>query len=84
MSGGVPLDQLHCPTCGGGFRNLVEFERNEEEELQIELVNQGYTIYTATNRPFLRCEHGHKWTIKTIWRAENRWDDVLLGDYLGT
>jgi hypothetical protein len=85
MTTGVPLDQLHCPTCGERF-NLgagVRFERTDEETA-IQLHERSYTIYAASNRPYLTCEVGHKWSIKQLTRAENKYDAVLLGDFLGT
>jgi len=76
---GVPAPELHCPTCRAQF---IDFTlRSDPEEFQSMLSRE---IQRVPATPwYLLCPNGHKWTIKTLFRAENEPDGVLLGEYLG-
>jgi len=81
-SSGVPLDQLCCPTCGVLFQDFSLHTDSEEAFDPSQTV--GYIqAHPAHWRRFLLCPNGHKWTVKTIWRAVNRPDHVQLDRYIG-
>jgi hypothetical protein len=79
---GVPAPELHCPTCGARF---IDFRlRSDPEEFDIQVSKLTREIQRLPATPwYILCPNGHKWTIKTIWRAENEPDSVLLDKYLG-
>jgi hypothetical protein len=79
---GVPLDQLHCPTCGYQFRDFSLHVDSEEEFALGQYA--GPIMERVPWRKYLLCPNGHKWSIKVIWRQRNYPDCVLLDRYLGT
>lgn len=79
---GVPLNQLHCPTCGYLF-NDYQLYTDSAEEFTLDQY-AGPIMERVPWRKFLLCPNGHKWTIKVIWRQRNYPDRVLLDSYLGT
>jgi hypothetical protein len=78
---GVPLNQLHCPTCGLMFNDYNLY--SDAEEFTVSQIISPIKAF-AVGRKFLRCPDGHKWTVKTIWRSVHYPDHVQLGEYLGT
>lgn len=83
---GVPLNELHCPTCGNRFTDYKLYTDSEEEFCISQTVKE-IMVVAAYWRRFLRCPNGHRWTIKTVWRAHGNPqlpDLVLLGRFIGT
>jgi hypothetical protein len=79
MSEGVPLGELHCPTCGERFRNFnLHSDRQESFALQDAL-----EAFAQPEPWYILCPNGHKWTIKTLWRSVNKPDRVQLDRFLG-
>lgn len=78
MSGGVPLSQLQCPTCGQPFDHTLKYDEGESLIQATALLD-----ITHTEPPYLLCWGGHKWTLKTIWRSVDREDEVLLDRFVG-
>lgn len=78
---GIPLNELHCPTCGHLFRDYKLY--TDEEDFSVSKINSPILAF-AVGRKFLRCPDGHKWTVRTIWRSVPYPDYVQLGDYIGT
>lgn len=72
--------QLYCPTCGARFYTDM---RMESDEPLYAIDGHMVTNVIVPWRLFVVCERGHKWSVKTITRALNEPDDVLLGHYLG-
>lgn len=68
--------QLQCPTCGAMFDRTVRRDEPSWEMRQT-------TEIVFGSQPYLVCEAGHQWTIKTLWRRENEWDEVLLDRLIG-
>jgi hypothetical protein len=82
VDSGVPLNELHCPTCG------VQFE-DFRLHVESEVFNVDHVLSEIKPVPspwwrFLLCPNGHKWSVKVIWRSRNQPDKVLLDKYLGT
>lgn len=77
--GGVPADDLRCPTCGASYLNFDLHSDPEEFEI---LMSTEITAYPRSEW-YILCPNGHKWTIKTVWRTLEQPDEVLLGRYLG-
>jgi hypothetical protein len=77
--GGVPADELRCPTCGCHFTDFNM--RSDPVEFDVTL-DRAISRVPATPW-YILCPMGHKWTVKTIWRTLEEPDDVLLGEYLG-
>lgn len=78
---GVPLDQLHCPTCGVRITNYNLFSDTSDEQFI-----QPTKMPPMVSEPvvwYIVCPNGHKWTVKMIWRAVNHPDRVQLGEYVG-
>lgn len=83
--GGVPVNELYCPTCGTKFTDIT-IHVDSAEDFDPTAGYQDIMQTPAEWRRFLLCPQGHKWTIKTIWRIHNRPDlpdRVQLGQYLG-
>jgi hypothetical protein len=79
---GIPLNELHCPTCGEQYQDFI---LHVESEGVFDIEKQTADIKptpTAWHR-FLVCPNRHKWSVKVIWRTINEPDKVLLGSYLG-
>jgi hypothetical protein len=77
---GVPLDLLHCPTCGD---KIVDFNlRSDPDEFDPTIVIGPITYKPATDW-YLLCPSGHKWTVKTLWRIPGEPDRVQLDRFLG-
>jgi hypothetical protein len=77
---GVPLDQLYCPTCGD---RIIDFNMHSDpDDFDIYTPTPEFLAVAATPW-YLLCPRGHKWSVKTIWRAINHPDRVQLDRYLG-
>jgi hypothetical protein len=77
---GVPLTELHCPTCGAPYEDLrMHSDERESYEVMIDPIKSAI----MPTPWFILCPSGHKWTVKTIWRAANKPDAVQLDRYLG-
>jgi hypothetical protein len=76
---GVPLDQLHCPTCGEQF---TDFRLHMDTDV-FDVDRVAESIKSVPWPRYLLCPTGHKWGVKVIWRSRNRPDLVLLDRYLG-
>jgi len=80
--GGVPLDQLCCPTCGDLFTDYTLHSDPDDFDLaQIQVL--GIMSRVRQSKWYILCPNRHKWTVKTLFRAQNAPDAVLLGEYLG-
>lgn len=77
---GTRLDMLHCPTCGVRITDFAI--RSDPEEFDPTLTTSQIMAKPAVPW-YIRCPQGHKWTVKTVFRAVNEPDSVQLGDYLG-
>lgn len=81
-SGGVPLHELCCPTCGNRFTDYnLHSDPDEFEIVQVQAL--GIVANARQFNWFILCPNGHKWTIKTLFRSENGPDCVLLDRYVG-
>ncbi len=81
---GVPLNELHCPTCGAPFRDYRLYRDSPEELFSVDAVIADIKVAPTNWRQFLCCPRGHKWTVKTIWRCCLQHPDrIQLGEYLG-
>lgn len=82
MSGGVEVHHLHCPTCGSSYGLPLEVER---EDITFIEACMAHPNKVQRHRPyFVTCRNGHRWSIKTLFRApEGQPDAVLLGNFLG-
>ena len=77
--GGVPADELRCPTCGA---HIIDLSLHADQmEFQTMLSREITSI--PTTPWYVLCPMGHKWTVKTVWRTMEEPDEVLLGEYLG-
>lgn len=83
MSDDPSVPDLCCPTCGGGFHRLLRWEHGEEAVFEFGGGTGPTFAVHGRGRPYLTCQRGHKWTIKTLTRAINEYDRILLGEYLG-
>jgi hypothetical protein len=81
MSEGVPLNQLRCPTCGDRYE---DFNMHSDEREGFEMMIDPIKSAIMPTPWFILCPNGHKWTVKTLWRAVNHHDRVQLDRYLGT
>jgi hypothetical protein len=79
---GVDVSELHCPTCGERITDLSLHWDQDVFDVDAAMFKP-IAIKPSFER-YLLCPRGHKWTIKTIWRARYRPDRVLLGEFLGT
>jgi hypothetical protein len=79
---GVPLHQLRCPTCGALYEDFNL--RSDPDELEFgPIQTQRFDSILTPARWYLLCPNEHKWTIKTLWRAVNHPDRVLLDRFIG-
>lgn len=77
---GVPLDQLHCPSCGV---KILDFKlHSDPDEFDVLALTPPIAVTPASDW-YILCPRGHKWSVKTIWRAVNHPDRVQLDRYLG-
>ena len=80
---GVPLHQLHCPTCGALYEDFRMHSDQDEEQFCFDRMINPIMSAIMPTPWFLLCPNGHKWTVKTLWRAVNHPDRVQLDRYLG-
>jgi len=82
MSAGVPLTQLHCPTCGDKYEDFSIYSDTPE---YYELMRPIQEIVETPEPWFIVCPKGHKWSVKMIWRNIDppAPDEVQLDRYLG-
>lgn len=76
---GVPLSQLRCPTCGEPFKRDVHYQPDED----IFTTSLRPRAIVTSRPPYIVCKSGHGWTLKTLYRAERREEEVLLDRYIG-
>jgi hypothetical protein len=83
MTEGVPLDQLHCPTCGDRFTDFNL--HTDPEEFQLTELVKHTEIKARGADWYMRCPQGHKWTVIKVWREFDATtpDKVQLERYLG-
>jgi hypothetical protein len=70
---------LRCPTCGIHY---TDYSLHCDTEEFVILMSREITAIPASEW-YILCPHGHKWTVKTIWRTLEEPDEVLLGRYIG-
>jgi hypothetical protein len=81
MSGGVAVQELHCPTCGEPYELPLTAEYEDEPDFHWNLDKQ---TVRRPSRPYVTCPLGHKWTVAVVFRDQfTGWDEILLGDYIG-
>jgi len=83
MSDDPSIRDMCCPTCGQRFSRLIRFEHDNDTPDRFSAMSGPAIHVRGRGRPYLTCVHGHQWTIKTITRATNRPDQILLGHYIG-
>lgn len=77
---GVPLHQLRCPTCGALYE---DFNMHSDKDSSYDQMLNPIMSAIIPVPWYLLCPNGHKWTVKTLWRAPNRPDAVLLDRFIG-
>jgi hypothetical protein len=70
--------QLHCPTCEGLFLDR-QLHQDPEPEQHIGVAP---VQLKRGSPPYLVCEHGHKWSVRSITR-DWRGDAIVLGELVG-
>ena len=79
---GVPLNELHCPTCGEQITDFFLRVENAEEEFSVDQMVSD--IKQVAWQRYLLCPNLHKWSVIMVWSSRYRPDRVQLGRYLGS
>jgi hypothetical protein len=78
----VPVDELHCPTCGEPM-DLESVWRCSEPPEPIYTDSVEPAAFLETRQMALECEAGHRWSVKATGHSIEGGERCLLGDYLG-
>lgn len=74
----VPVDELHCPTCGE--RMDPDTYGPLPEPVFTDSIKP--VDFVQPEPPSIACVDGHRWTIKAIGHSVEQGERVLLGEYL--
>ena len=80
---GIPLDELRCPTCGEEY----PYEVRVVLEATLDVQRHDYRLREALARHpdiqlEVRCEEGHRWSIKAVYDTIDQPDHIQLDQYL--
>lgn len=81
---GVPVTDLHCPTCSTKYDLPLTIYR-EQEDVSAFLRTERTYVFKTTTPWYVVCPNNHCWSVSNFIRnGPDVADEILLGRYIGT